>query len=168
MLEMIVTGGQTGVDRAALDVALRIGFPCGGWCPKGRKAEDGVIAERYPLKETPNRRYRERTEWNVRDSDATLILATGHLTGGTGLTQQFAIEYDKPCLRVDLADPPSTAWVYRQLIDQRIRVLNIAGPRESTEPGVYAKTQFFLEELLTLCPIAQNRNRAGRNRNGSN
>lgn len=71
----IVSGGQTGVDRAALDVALELGLPCGGWCPKGRKAEDGVIHSRYPLKETPSEEYNERTTWNVRDSDGTLIVS---------------------------------------------------------------------------------------------
>lgn len=149
MLEKIVSGGQSGTDRAALDVALEIGFPCGGWCPKGRKAEDGKIAERYPLRETPNRPYRERTEWNVRDSDATLILATGELTGGSRLTHQLAKKHAKPCFRVDFSEPPPIALVYQKIVDQKIRILNIAGPRESTEPGIYAKTVAYLTDLLT-------------------
>ena len=77
MLAKIVSGGQTGVDRAALDVALDLSLPCGGWCPKGRKAEDGPIAAHYPLTETPLDSYPQRTEWNVRDSDGTLVLTRG-------------------------------------------------------------------------------------------
>jgi hypothetical protein len=154
MLEKIISGGQSGADRAALDVALERGVPCGGWCPKGRRAEDGPIADRYPLTETPSRRYRVRTEWNVRDSDATLILATAELTGGTKLTQILAEQFGKPCFRVDFADPPRTARLAEELFTNKIRILNIAGPRESTEPGVSAKTAAFLHELLdALCSL---------------
>jgi hypothetical protein len=148
MLEKIISGGQTGVDRAALDVALELGIACGGCCPKGRKAEDGPIDARYPLTETPSRKYRERTEWNVRDSDGTLILATGELTGGTLLTKQYAQEMGKPIFRVDFEDPPRAEILWKQMREKTIRVLNIAGPRESTEPGVYAKARAFLDELL--------------------
>lgn len=150
MLEKIVTGGQTGVDRAALDVALQLGFPAGGWCPQGRKAEDGRIADCYPLTETPSRPYRQRTEWNVKDSDGTLILATGELTGGTLLTVRFAEEWKKPLVRVDFADPPGIDSLREQLAANAIRVLNIAGPRESTEPGVYRKARQFLRDLLAF------------------
>ena len=148
MLEKIVSGGQTGVDRAALDAALECGFPCGGWCPKGRRAEDGRIEDRYPLAETPKRRYQQRTQWNVRDSDGTLILATGDLTGGTLLTARLAEQYEKPLFHVDLSRPPSVKEVCDQLTATGIRVLNIAGPRESTEPGVYAKAFDYLRALL--------------------
>ena len=148
ILAKILSGGQTGVDRAALDVALARGIPCGGWCPRGRLAEDGRIPDRYPLTETPNRRYRERTEWNVRDSDGTLIFATGKLTGGTKLTEFFARQMGKPCYRVDFADPPSPAWLWEQLLADQIQSLNIAGPRESTEPGIYQKTVDYLHKLL--------------------
>lgn len=148
MLNKIISGGQTGVDRAALDVALERGVDCGGWCPKGRLAEDGPIPDRYPLTETPSRRYRERTEWNVRDSDATLILAMGELTGGTKLTQYFAERFGKPWFRVDFANPMSAAELLDGLRSENIRVLNIAGPRESTEPGVYEKAKAYLENLL--------------------
>jgi hypothetical protein len=148
ILEKILSGGQTGVDRAALDVALARAISCGGWCPRGRWAEDGRIPDRYSLTETPHRRYRERTEWNVRDSDGTLILATGKLTGGTRLTKHFAEQFGKPCYRVDFADPPSVDWLWEQLQSHQIQVLNIAGPRESTEPGVYAKTVDYLHRLL--------------------
>ena len=90
MIRRIVSGGQTGVDRAALDVALSLGIPCAGWCPRGRRAEDGPIDARYPLNETPSTSYAKRTEWNVRDSDATLILARLPLGGGTALTERLA------------------------------------------------------------------------------
>ncbi len=115
MLEKIISGGQTGVDRAALDAALQCGFPCGGWCPKGRRAEDGRIDDRYPLSETPKRRYQQRTEWNVRDSDGTLILATGELTGGTLLTARLAEEYERPLFYVDLSEPADVKLVFDQI-----------------------------------------------------
>src|SRR6266571_9073801 len=83
VVSKIVSGGQTGVDRAALDVALELGIPCGGWCPRGRRAEDGIIPERYPLIETPTTAYPQRTERNVRDSDGTLVLTVGRADGGT-------------------------------------------------------------------------------------
>src|SRR5215217_2323846 len=86
----IVSGGQTGVDRAALDVALELGIECGGWCPAGRQAEDGPIDARYPLRETPSADPAQRTEWNVRDSDATLLLTTGAASPGTELTREVA------------------------------------------------------------------------------
>src|SRR5437870_9182944 len=102
MLTKIISGGQTGVDRAALDVALELGLPCGGWCPKRRRAEDGPIPERYPLTETSSRAYPQRTRCNVLDSDGTLILTRGRPTGGTALTIQIAAESGKPYFVVDL------------------------------------------------------------------
>ena len=101
-VEKIISGGQTGVDRAALDVALAMGIDCGGWCPKGRRAEDGSIPSRYPLAETASPAYSQRTKRNVRDSDATLILARGQPRGGTLLTKRTAVELGKPCLSIDL------------------------------------------------------------------
>src|SRR5947209_12411896 len=94
----IVSGGQTGVDRAALDVALELGLPCGGWCPKGRLAEDGVVPDRYPLDEAPTASYPERTRLNVRDSDATLVLSWGAPQGGTLLTVRACQGQGKPHL----------------------------------------------------------------------
>src|SRR5437870_6380616 len=97
MLTKIISGGQTGVDRAALDVALELGLPCGGWCPKGRRAEDGPIPARYPLAETPWSGYPQRTLWNVRDSDGTLILVDGEPDRGTQLTIELAKRKKKLC-----------------------------------------------------------------------
>jgi hypothetical protein len=144
----IVSGGQTGVDRAALDVALRLGIPCGGWCPRGRRAEDGAIPARYPVVETPTTRYPQRTEWNVRDSDGTLVLHAGPPRGGTALTLRILARQRKPVQVVDLdkgASPPAVAeWI----AGQAIRVLNVAGPRESESPGIGARARRFLEEAL--------------------
>jgi predicted Rossmann fold nucleotide-binding protein DprA/Smf involved in DNA uptake len=107
MLRQVVSGGQTGVDRAALDAALEAGIPCGGWCPKGRIAEDGRLPSRYPLRETPSDSYAQRTEWNVRDSDGTLILTRGALDGGTALTEKCASKLGRACLVIDLDEAPA-------------------------------------------------------------
>src|SRR3990172_4511968 len=104
--ERIVAGGQTGVDRAALDAALGLGLPCGGWCPRGRKAEDGPIDPRYPMEETPSDDYAERTEWNVRDADGTLVLTRGEPSGGTAFTIATARRGRSPLLVLDLDRNP--------------------------------------------------------------
>lgn len=146
-LKQIVTGGQTGVDRSALDVALELGIPCGGWCPKGRRAEDGSIPESYPLKESPTTNYAERTALNVKDSEGTLILSLGSLRGGTALTKTFAERYRRPCLVVDLRDA-TTQRVHDWLEANSIRVLNVAGPRESSQPGIARQAAAFLRMLF--------------------
>jgi Circularly permutated YpsA SLOG family len=144
-----VSGGQTGVDRAALDVARERGLACGGWCPRGRRAEDGVIPERYSLKETPSSDYSERTEWNVRDSDATLVLTWGPPTGGTAYTVERAVFWARPLLLLDLSGRPRPSPVREWLRREGVRVLNVAGPRESGRPGVYAKARGLLESAFT-------------------
>ena len=145
--EKIVSGGQTGVDRAALDVALDLGIPCGGWCPLGRLAEDGPIPGRYPLGETASAEYAERTRLNVRDSDATLILTRGAPTGGTAYTIEMAKQLGRPILVVDFA---AAAVAVRPWIEANaISVLNLAGPRESTVPGIHAEATAFLTALLS-------------------
>lgn len=148
-IEKIVSGGQTGVDRAALDVALELGIDCGGWCPKGRRAEDGVISDRYPLQEAPTANYAERTALNVRDSDGTLILAQGTLRGGTALTKQLADRYRRPCLIVDPRDASVAVGRIRDWLQHHsIRVLNVAGPRENSRGEVAPQTQSLLHMLL--------------------
>jgi hypothetical protein len=150
MIKKLVSGGQTGVDCAALDVALDLGIPCGGWCPKGRWAENGEIPAKYPLVETPSDDVAQRTEWNARDSDGTLVIAEGGTVGGTTLTVEMARRYGKPVLVIDLlkdaAHAPETiaAWVR----ENKIAVLNVAGPRESTTPGVNKKAKALLSRTL--------------------
>jgi Circularly permutated YpsA SLOG family len=151
-VEKIVSGGQTGVDRAALDVALGMGLNCGGWCPKGRRAEDGPIPNRYPLVETSSATYSQRTKRNVRDSDATLILSCGPPRGGTLLTQRTADERNKPCLLVDLDAPAAVDTIRAWLSEQPIRILNVAGPRESQSPGITLQATRVLHECLTSPP----------------
>lgn len=148
MLKRVISGGQTGVDRAALDLAREASLACGGWCPKGRRAEDGRIHARYPLRETPSDRYAQRTEWNVRDAEGTLVLNVGTLTEGTALTVELAKRLSRPWLVVDLEARPSVSTVRQWLARHRIGTLNIAGPRESKRPGIYALASQFLRALL--------------------
>jgi sugar-specific transcriptional regulator TrmB len=127
----VVSGGQTGVDRAALDAARAVGLAIGGWCPRGRLAEDGAIAAEYSLRETPSEDYAERTEWNVRDADATLVLTLGRPSPGTALTIALARRLERPLLVLDLRDDPDPAAVAHFVRDGELAVLNVAGPRES-------------------------------------
>ena len=144
----IASGGPTGVDRAALDVALALGLKAGGGCPKGRRAEDGVIPDRYPLTETPERDYEARTRRNIEGSDGTLILNLGTLDGGTALTVKLARQMGKPCLMVALEDGIEPTAFQEWLDAHPIAVLNVAGPRESKRPGVYAAACRLLDTLL--------------------
>lgn len=146
----ILSGGQTGVDRAALDVALALGLPCGGWCPAGRWAEDGPIPTRYPLRQTPLRDPAQRTWWNVRDSDATLVLVRGGIRGGTALTVQIARWLDRPYRVLSLTDAPNQQRVRAWLLDLAVGSLNVAGPRESEVPGVYRQAHAYLWRLLAV------------------
>lgn len=149
-MRRIVSGGQTGVDRAALDVALARRLACGGWCPKGRRAEDGVLPARYPLQETPHEAYAQRTEWNVRDSDGTLILTQGPLEGGTALTEEIARRVGKPCLIVDLDYGVGPEVVQEWVDAHQLQVVNIAGPRESKRPGIYQAASAWLTQWLDV------------------
>ncbi len=149
----IISGGQTGVDRAALDAAIELGLGYGGSIPKGRKAEDGPIDENYgKLTELGSPDYRVRTQKNVTDSDATLIITTGRLSGGTELTARLASTQHKPHLIIDLkkmdearALGEAAAWL--DLV--RPGVLNVAGPRESEAPGIYGAAYGFLHLLFS-------------------
>ncbi len=148
MFVKVISGGQTGVDRAALDVALELGLTCGGWCPKDRRAEDGPIPPRYPLTQTPWWGYPQRTRWNVRDSDGTLVLTLGKPDRGTTLTLEVATQLGKPCLVLDLNQNPNAAAVHSWARTNKVRVLNVAGPRESQCPGIYARAVQFLRKVL--------------------
>ena len=150
-LKIIVSGGQTGADRAALDVALELGMTGEGWCPKGRRVEDGEVDERYPLKETPRADYIQRTEWNIRDSDGTLIVAQPPLEGGTAATARIAAKLGKPCLVLhpdDQINAPDrlSLWIHIH----RIKILNVAGPRQSSGLDPYEATERLLRGLLKV------------------
>jgi len=145
----IYSGGQTGVDRAALDVAIELGLEHGGWCPQGRKAEDGAIHPKYRLREAGDREYSTRTRLNVQDTDGTLILHRGELEGGTELTAQIAGQMRKPLLVVDIEHPVDAGTLKEWLGHNRIATLNIAGPRESKHPGIYQQAVALLHRLLS-------------------
>ena len=147
----IVSGGQTGVDRAALDFAIRQGFEYGGWCPRGRLAEDGAIPPIYRLCETDSAEYNERTEKNVLDSDATLIVAREkELSGGTAFTRTCAEQHRRPLLVVCERDglSPGAAALSKFLKQNQVRTLNVAGPRESQAPGLGKFVRELLEAAL--------------------
>lgn len=149
----IVSGGQAGADRAALDFAIKHGYTHGGWAPHGRKAEDDIIPLKYQLTELPRGGYRQRTRRNVEDSDGTLIVNLGELDGGTLATQTFAQQLGKPHRVVQIDSGASTetetsvvAWLHQNTI----QTLNVAGPRESKRPGIYQATLSFLERLADI------------------
>jgi hypothetical protein len=151
VVKKIISGGQTGADRAALDFARAHNIPHGGWCPAGRMAEDGVIDQRYRLKETPSPSYVQRTEWNVRDSDGTVIFSIKReLFGGSRLTWEFAAQQCKPCLHLSQTnDGRSAAGKLQAFIQQnKIQILNVAGPRVSTEPAIAEFTKTILQAAL--------------------
>ena len=138
---IIISGGQTGVDRGALDAALDTGTACGGWCPEKRLAEDGTIEPRYPLQELAGAGYTARTRMNVVDSDGTLVITFGTATGGTARTLEFCRKLGKPSLIIDAALTPvgdAAREAAAFIREQRIRRLNVAGPRASREERGYA------------------------------
>ena len=151
-LKKIISGGQTGVDRAAFDFALKHGIEIGGFVPKDRRAEDGRIPDKYVnLIETNTRNYAERTKLNVQNSDATLIISNGKLTGGSKLTRSLAQKHKKPFLHLDLERltiAEEIQMTKEWLISIKCHELNIAGPRASTDPAIYQRTLKFLEQLL--------------------
>lgn len=154
-LTRIVSGGQTGVDRGALDAALAAGFPCGGWCPAGRTAEDGTIPQRYPVVELDGAGYRERTIQNVVDSDATLIVYFEDLHGGTELTMLACIRREKPYKLVDgaeIAAARAADLALAFVAEHAASILNVAGPRASHAPGAHA---YALEAVSRLIALAR-------------
>lgn len=148
MVLKIISGGQTGADRAALDFALSHRIPHGGWIPKGRRAEDGKIPAEYDLRETASRRYAVRTERNVLDSDGTLIVSQGDLTGGSALTESLAEAHKKPYIHIDLnrlSPQEAGRTVRRWILRHRPVVLNVAGQRAGKNPRIYRATLDLLE-----------------------
>lgn len=154
---IVISGGQTGADRAALDAAMDVGVPVGGWCPSGRRAEDGRIDDGYPLHETPSPDVEQRTTWNVRDATATLVLTLGDVDDGTAFTVDEARRLGRPvrAVRLDQTDLESEVaevirWI-EQLDgkEQGRQILNVAGPRESNAPGLYDSARRFMHRLLS-------------------
>ena len=153
MLKKIVSGGQTGVDRGALDAALAYDFPCGGWCPDGRKAEDGAIAYKYPLKTLIGGSYADRTTKNVEDSDGTAIIYFHDLSGGTAQTYSDCQSMQKPYVLIDAASvnaEQAASQIYQLTQDKSITVLNVAGPRESKANGASGYTFAVISALLKM------------------
>lgn len=149
MLTKVISGGQTGVDRAALDAAIACGIPVGGYCPKGRRAEDGRIPDKYPLVETLSSGYQERTRRNILESDATLVFTGDTMTPGTALTIDTVEKSNKDFFTVyfraihdDLAANNLISWL------DGIKTLNVAGPRESKQPGIYKNVYEFLVKVF--------------------
>lgn len=158
-IKEIVSGGQTGVDRAALDIAIEFEISHGGWCPFGRKAEDGIISSKYNLKEAPaptlkenldsDAIYKMRTEFNARDSDGTLIIVKAEPMGGTLYTLQMAGKHKKPYLICNLSENPTLNDVINWIMKHKIHKLNVAGPRASQTMGIYKDAYYFLSQLLS-------------------
>nr|NJM01107.1 hypothetical protein [Desulfobacula sp.] len=153
MLAKIISGGQTGADRAALDVAVKFNIDHGGWVPRGRRTEDGPLKRKYRLTETQTDDYRERTKLNVMDSQGTVIISRGDLTGGSKLTQTVAKQVGRPHCVIDLFnfEEFEAAVILKSFIlENQIQVLNVAGPRQSSVPGIYADVKTVLEVMLYL------------------
>ncbi len=150
-LKRIISGGQTGADRAALDAAMASSIPHGGWVPQGRMAEDGSIPGHYQLQELSSAKYRDRTEKNILESDGTVIFSYEELTGGSALTEALAIRHDKPCLWLNMAEitaPKALLALRNWIAEHGIAIMNVAGPRKSSEPHIY---QTVYKILCTLC-----------------
>ncbi len=150
-LTKIVSGGQTGVDRGALDAALAAGLPCGGWCPANRRAEDGPIPQRYPLTPLPGGGYRDRTRQNLIDSDGTAILFFGLLAGGTKLTRDSCMREKKPFVVLDaklITEAAAAAAIIRFVGENQVSTLNVAGPRLSGWPQGYAFALGVVGEVI--------------------
>jgi len=159
MIKEIISGGQTGAERAALDVAIKLDIPHGGWIPNGRKTENGKLPEKYQLQEMPPASYSKRTEENVIDSDGTLILSHGKLTGGSVFTREMAMKHGQPWFHIDFdkvnafdAAHLINSWVVRQ----GISVLNVAGPRATKDPKIYQATAKVLETAVRLAYVKTN------------
>jgi hypothetical protein len=153
----IVSGGQTGADRGALDAAIELGLDHGGWCPRGRKAEDGAIPARYQLREHASASYPARTDANARDSDATLLITRGQPSGGSALTAERVSHHGKPLLHLDLAAlsfDRAAATLRTWLAARDVATLNVAGPRESGCPGIAEAVRALLVRALSADPAA--------------
>jgi Circularly permutated YpsA SLOG family len=156
VIEKIVSGGQTGADRAALDVAIEVGIAHGGWIPKGRKTEAERLPSKYDLKEMPTDGYPKRTEQNVIDSDGTLIICHGALTGGSEYTRKMADKHDKPWIHVDtsrISVEAAVEFVRAWINGSDVKVLNVAGPSASKDPKIYGTTRRLLTVLFKMMSL---------------
>ena len=153
MIRKIISGGQTGVDQAALDAAINLAVAHGGWIPKGRMTESGPLPEKYKLKETRSSSYADRTEKNVRDADGTLIISHGLLSGGSEYTREMAIKHKRPWLHIDLSQIAAfqaASAINQWILQKEIEVLNVAGPRASKDPTVYQEALNVIESAYYL------------------
>ena len=152
MITKTISGGQTGADLAALDFAIEHDIPHGGWIPKGRKTENGILPDKYLLDEMPTVSYPKRTEKNILDSDGTLIFPRGKLTGGSALTRKLAKQHQKPWLHIDLdkVEKAEAVQIIASWIGKHdICVLNVAGPRASKDTGIHDVVIGILEKVVT-------------------
>lgn len=156
MIQKIISGGQTGADRAALDFAIKHNIPHGGWIPKGRKTEEGALPEQYQLQEMSTSSYANRTEKNILDSDGTLIVSHGKLTGGSALTRELAKKHKKPLIHIDLdkVHTSEASYLIAEWAERHhISIMNVAGARASKDSKIYQATFDLLEAALScfLC-----------------
>ena len=154
MITKIVSGGQTGADRAALDFAIKNNIPHGGWIPKGRLTEEGPLPYHYQLWEIKTRSYVKRAEQNVIDSDGTLIISHGKLADGSAFTKQFAKKHQRPWLHIDFNKAlmeEAAEQIKRWIEENKIKTLNVAGPRASKDSRIYRKTLELLEITFSEC-----------------
>jgi hypothetical protein len=153
MIRKIISGGQTGVDRAALDVAIKLAVAHGGWIPQGRITENGPLPAKYNLKETRSSSYAVRTEKNVQDADGTLIISRGRLTGGSEYTREMAIKHDRSWIHIDLSQMAAfqaAIAINQWILKNKIEILNVAGPRASKDSTVYKDAINILESAYYL------------------
>lgn len=153
MIKKIISGGQIGADQAALDVAIKLGISYGGWIQKGRKTERGILPEKYQLKEMPVAGFKERIEQNIIDSDGTVIISHGNLTGGSDYGQEMAKKHNRPFLHIDLNETPlsiARSKINTWIIENNIKVLNVTGSRTSEDPKIYKDTMNIVEGTILL------------------
>ena len=165
MIKKIISGGQTGADQAGLDAAIEMGIPHGGWIPKGKKTEKGMLPRKYKLLEMTSTSYPKRTEKNVIDSDGTVIFTHGKLTGGSKLTKTVADKHDRPCLHVNLDETINfkiPAEINSWITENKIKTLNVAGSRASKDQEIYKKVLKIIQDVYLLGLVKESMKEKGR------
>jgi hypothetical protein len=153
MIKKIISGGRIGAEQAALDVAIKMEIPHGGWIQKGRKTQRGILPEKYQLKEMSVAGFKERIEQNIMDSDGTVIFSHGNLTGGSDYGYEMAEKHNRPCLHIDLNETPlsmAPSTINTWIIENNIEVLNVTGSRASEDPKIYKDTMTVVEGTILL------------------